>query len=483
MQVIGWRTVLDICILTLILYSLYRTLRMTGTWKIVIGLTIAGIVASIARFFDLQGVDWLFSNFSQIILIALVIIFQPEIRRILERSIIFSLLENPLIWGQSRAVREQLSIAELLDKALFDLAERKWGALIVIPGKISIEQWVTGGTTMDALPSQPLLLSLFDTSSPGHDGAVIMENGRISRFGVHLPLADPGALSDSYGTRHHAAMGLAQETDALVLLVSEERGVVSFFKNGAMKRLAKRGGAVQVMEDHFAYGQKSRPLLSSYKKFLYTGLEIGLSLVVAILFWSALVQPRTEVQEKLFTVPVEYVKGEKNLRIDQAEQEATILLAGPQASLDRVDPAMLPITVDLHGLEAGKHSINVTSDIIAVPRNLKLLQVHPESLLVELHHINILQATVKPQFTGELSKELHLVSVKVTPEVLPLIDKRKNPDKAKVVLDTTPIFLENIRQSTTVYCKVNVPKSFELENDKLSDVAVQLTVESVKKGL
>jgi hypothetical protein len=132
-----------------------------------------------------------------------------------------------------------------------DLAERRWGALIVLPGREPVEGHLFGGTVIDGVPSFPLIESLFDPHSRGHDGALIIQNGRALSFGVRLPISASGRLSEEFGTRHHAAMGLSEEADALILLVSEERGWIALFKNGAMSIAKSKSEISSAILDHW----------------------------------------------------------------------------------------------------------------------------------------------------------------------------------------------------------------------------------------
>jgi DNA integrity scanning protein DisA with diadenylate cyclase activity len=122
------------------------------------------------------------------------------------------------------------------------MAKKHQGALVVFPGREPIQEWVAGGYALDVRSSIPMLQSIFDPNSPGHDGALIVERGRFARLGVRLPVSQSQQLSDDYGTRHHAALGLAAKSDALTVLVSEERGQVSVFYKGRMRPIedAKR---------------------------------------------------------------------------------------------------------------------------------------------------------------------------------------------------------------------------------------------------
>ena len=480
MHILSWNFLFDISLLTIILYSLYKTLRMTGTWKIVIGLTSAGILASIARFFDLQGIDWLFSNFSHIIIIVLVIIFQPEIRKIFERSMIIDLVNKTLFPFFRRQDKQQISTAELLSKIVFELAARKWGGLIVIPGKQSLKGHIKGGTKADASLSLSLLLSIFDDSSPGHDGAVLVEKGKISRFGVHLPLSSSNKLDENYGTRHHAAMGLSENSDALILLVSEERGTVSYFKNAKMKRIPKQEDVIEIINTHLTGGALKPSGMAWYKRFLVTSSEVVACLMVAVLFWTTLVHPKTEIKERLYTVPIEYTKTDKNIQVIQGQREAKILLAGPETLLNRVNPLSLQIKVDLQNFTLGRHDINITSEHIEIPRNVKIVQIQPERLSLDLQYYVVREAKIRPQLLGSLPTGSQLTSMTVTPDTLSVIDKRKSKEESEIIVTTTPIYLDNIQRSTTVYCKIILPKDIQLENNKLTDAAVGFIINGEK---
>ena len=139
----------------------------------------------------------------------------------------------------------------MLVDALWDLADKRQGAIVVLPGKEPIQEWISGGYELDALPSTPLIMSIFDPSSAGHDGAVIVSGGRLARFGVRLPVSQSSRLSEAYGTRHHAGMGLAEQSDALVIVVSEERGQISVFKEGKMHPIDNREQLIASIAEHW----------------------------------------------------------------------------------------------------------------------------------------------------------------------------------------------------------------------------------------
>jgi uncharacterized protein (TIGR00159 family) len=461
-----WQVLLDILLITTLLYSIYRTLRTTGAWKIALGLTFTAGVAVIARVLDLQGLEWIFSNFSQIALVAMLIIFQPEIRRILERSFSFN---------RSRRGDMEQQIPEIIDQVLFDLVKNRWGALLVFTGEIPIQQWVTEGVSLEAVPSVPLMLSLFDPSSPGHDGAAVLEGNRITRFGVHLPLSTTNKLTSEYGTRHHAALGLAEKTDSLIFAVSEERGVVTAFRDGLLQKMNDRGDAARLIHEHHLQREPITSGRKTKKAFFFSLGEIAVSLLVAIILWTTLIQARTEVREMLFTVPIEYSKTAKNIMLVGKQTEVKLLLEGPLSVLRTVEPSLLRVKIDLSAFPLGKHHIALSNSNIDIPGKLRLIEMVPTDFDLEIKQVEERNISINPQLIGALPKGYRLVGINIFPSAIAIADPGDTTS-----LTTTPIYLNGLRESTTVQCKIIVPEKFQSQGWKWPDVSVNLTISENK---
>ncbi|MGD8258239.1 MAG: diadenylate cyclase, partial [Desulfobacterales bacterium] len=168
----GWKAIVDIVIIAAGLFFLYHTLLRLGTWRIVAGIMLAAFLFLIANFLDLKGLEWIFGNFSQVAAIALVVIFQPELRKIFERA-------ASVRRSEIRDAGAELS--HMIVDSLTKLAAQRRGAIMVFPGKEPIKEWLSGGFRLDAKPSIPLIMSIFDPNSPGHDGALIIQNGKFTR--------------------------------------------------------------------------------------------------------------------------------------------------------------------------------------------------------------------------------------------------------------------------------------------------------------
>lgn len=461
-----WRIILDVLLICLLIYSVYRALRATGAWKIALGLTFAVAVALVSKVLGLQGIEWIFSNFTQVALVALLIIFQPEIRRILERSFSFH---------HGKRVGSENQIPEILDQALFDLAEKHWGALVVFVGEVPIKQWVTEGVNLDAKPSLPLLLSLFDPYSPGHDGAAIIEGSRLTQFGSHLPLSKTNRLSNEYGTRHHAAMGMSERTDSLVFAVSEERGVVTAFRDGEIYTMKSRGDVAQIIYNFVEYKEPVKGKRKAGKKYFYTFAEIIASLSLAVLIWIAFIQPKTEIREMIYTVPIEYERPAKDMLISGKKSEAKLLLQGPLSVLRGLDPSQLRVRLDLSSLTPGMHRISLADAVIVYPSNLMLVEVEPDSFELEIRQVNFRNVSIQPQLIGSLPNGYILSSVEIFPSSVAIED---TVDIS--YLTTTPIYMNGLRENVTVLCKIIIPEKLQPQDRRWPDVMVRLVISAAK---
>lgn len=466
-ELLNWRVSLDILLIAAGIYALYRTLHSLGTWKTVTGMFIAALVFLAARLLGLRGIDWIFSNFSHVAVLALIIIFQPEIRKIFERAASFR---------RAELGEEGAGLAAELSELLLSLGQQRRGAILVFPGKESIQEWVSNGTLLDAKPSTPLIQSIFDPHSPGHDGGMVIENGMIRSFGVRLPLSKSEKLPATFGTRHNAAMGLSEATDALVVAVSEERGTVTLFHRGDMRPFGDKDRLSARIRAHWAETSTyAFPLVGKSRLRTHLG-SIVLSLFLAFLFWSTVVISQTEIREKSFTVPIEYVTAENVALAGTKVTELKVHLAGPKSDLDVVDPTNIAARVDLSKADPGKLRVLITAANFRLPKTLRLLDVTPPSLALTLKEIEERAVVVKPQLVGRLPAGLRVTSIAVSPpNVKVLAPEAEHGDKAPIIT-TTPIYLDNIRETTKILCKIIAPPSVRSAEKRWPDVEVAITV-------
>ena len=237
LQAFGWRDVLDILLLAVLLFTVYRYVRDRRAGRLLIGVGALALIYIASEVLDMYAVRYLFANFFGYSLIVVAIVFQPELRTLLERVGTFSFKRLKNIAPDARG-RSTLTV-EALDEivlAVKNMAYKKRGALIAIERSIKITEYAESGTVLDSVISSRLLEGLFADKEPLHDGAVIVRDGRLFAAGCNLPLTHNVDPIKELGTRHRAAVGASEDTDAIVIVVSEETGIVSLACNGELIR-------------------------------------------------------------------------------------------------------------------------------------------------------------------------------------------------------------------------------------------------------
>lgn len=467
-ELMTWRAAVDIVLITAGLFFLYRTLLRLGTWAIFTGILLATAVFFAANFLDLKGIEWIYSNLSHVALIALIVIFQPELRKIFERAAAVT---------RQEVQKKEEGLAGMVAQALTRLAEQKRGAIIVLPGRESVREWLTGGFKLEAKPSQPLIMSIFDPNSPGHDGALVLHKGLFTRFAVRLPVSESRRLSDDFGTRHHAAMGLAERTDALVLVVSEERGKVSLFSNGQIHPIETEAAIETAINTHWETASEPTLEVPGKGRWWSAAIQLLPSFLVAVLFWMSITISEGEMLEKSFSVPVEYSLTSPNLvLVGEKPNEVRLHLSGPRNALDALVPAQYSVKIDLSNAVPGEQSFLITGANVKLPKNIRLLDISPESVKLTLAEIVKRDLPVKPQLVGQLPKNLKISAVSVRPENLPALLPSIQDKQQVSNLTTTPIYLETIRETTTLFCKIIAPPAIQPLDKQWPDVEVTVAV-------
>ncbi len=232
----GWKDALDVLLLTLILFFIYRFIRDRRAGKLLMGLGVVLLISMISETFDLKALYFLFGDFRQVGLIAVLILFQPELRSVLEKvgGTPLSGLHN--ITAEARDAATTNAEIDAICTAVSDLSRDKVGALLVIERTTKLGEYIKSGVYVDAAISPHIVRNLFFNKAPLHDGAVIIRDGRICAAGCFLPLSTQEDINKDLGTRHRAAIGMSEISDAIVVVVSEETGNISMSLNGGLER-------------------------------------------------------------------------------------------------------------------------------------------------------------------------------------------------------------------------------------------------------
>ena len=227
---ISWWDLLDIAIVSVLIYELLLFIRGTRAMQMALsGAFLIGLFF-LSEWLDLETVNWLIRNLATYVVFAIIVLFQADIRRALAH---FG--RAPLFKYFDRASSDDETIEELID-ASTTLSARHIGAIIVVERQIGLRNYIEGGIPLDATVTYDLLASIFNTGSPLHDGAVIVQGDRIAAAACFLPLSVNPRVSRELGTRHRAALGITEENDAVAIVVSEETGAISLAIGGALER-------------------------------------------------------------------------------------------------------------------------------------------------------------------------------------------------------------------------------------------------------
>jgi len=241
---IRWQDMVDVILMSIIIYRLLLIIKGTKAAHMLIGLGLLLMASLLSRYFELYTVDWMIQSFWAQIVIAIIILFQPEIRRALAQ------MGEAQIFRNLTSAEELKSLDEIV-RATVALANKKIGALIAIERDTSLKDFVEMGTPLDAKVTKEILLSIFHPTSPIHDGAVVIKGNRIVAAGCFLPITMGPDISKSLGTRHRAGLGLSEETDAVIVVVSEETGVVSMAIHGKLDTHLDMGTLRDILTDLF----------------------------------------------------------------------------------------------------------------------------------------------------------------------------------------------------------------------------------------
>jgi uncharacterized protein (TIGR00159 family) len=367
-----WQDAADVLLLTVIFSWAYTWMRRTIAVQVAFGMTTLVVASWLSNHFGLILTSYLLSAVSAVATVVIVVIFQREIRRGLSRV-------SPLRWMSERH-RRKLSAGPtaIVAETAFALAERRKGALIVIPRRDWVGEFVSGGTPVDARLSPALLEAVFTSTSPLHDGAVLISNDSLLRAGVVLPLAaetgDP-----RHGTRHRAALGLATVCDALVVCASEETGAVTLAHDGALvvvQSARELGAAIE----RLGAGKPMTTRPNEHPRrmrdlFAYVTIFAG---VVAA--WSAMSLDRSHVVVRI--VPLEIRGVSETIRFDPPRNTSiAVELRSSQNALDLLVPDSVEAYVNVSGSTAGLHTFRVLSN---APAGVEVVSTVPSTVSLQI---------------------------------------------------------------------------------------------------
>jgi len=375
LQHIRFQDILDILFLSIVTYHLYIWFRDTKAFRVLVGLLGLGLIFTAARAWGLFLTTWMFQILWQVLIILLIILFQPEIRQVLER---FNPLKN-LGWPKLPPPPEW---ADRLAEACFAMACLRIGALLIIERSNRVDELITGGIPLEAPPRSELLFSIFQKESPLHDGAVVVRQGQIVEAACFLPLSAAENLPSKLGTRHRAAIGISERSDAWTVVVSEERGEVSLARDGQLFTMGSAGElSKQLSVAYIATAVPEGSKFQRVRQFVTRRWRFKLvSLVLVSALWLLLAGQQDF--EVTFRVPLETYSLPSHLEIlEPARPEIQVTVRGLRKDASTLNPRDIRLRLDLAGAAAGTQNYRIFQNLITLPsRQLDVVRIQPNEL-------------------------------------------------------------------------------------------------------
>ncbi|MGC9323682.1 MAG: diadenylate cyclase [Desulfomonilia bacterium] len=463
----------DIIIISSLIYVVLIWFKNTASRFVFVGISLLGVVYIIARLFNLYLTSMVLQGFFTILLIALVVIFQEDIRRFFER---LATWRTRRLSSRRKGKEFPSNTIEILMETIADFASKRIGALIVLPGRDPLERHLRGGYTLDGLLTKPLLASIFDIHSLGHDGAVIINNDRVHKFGCHLPLSLKSEKFGDYGLRHTAAIGLSERSDALCIVVSEERGTISVVRDGNIRRLKNAAELSGVIENF--YQEESPTEAKRFPSYWVrkNTMEKAVAILLALGLWFVFGYQKESIQRD-FLVPIEYRNISQEWEIEETrDKTTTVTISGPTQAFNLFDPSTLKISIDLSSIKEGKQEILLAPSMVKIPSNLSVVKIQPDRIVITAHKLYQIDVPVHVKTRGKLPPDLTLKSVISTPEKLAVLAPRRMLN-GKVVISTEPIDLAAISATQTLDTKITYPPEIRFRNSVVPTVRVTVEVE------
>lgn len=266
LQRISISNLVEIVIIAFLIYEILYWIKNTRAWTLLKGLAVILAFMLLAAIFELRTILWLLEKTAAIAATALLVIFQPELRKALEQLGSQTLLSNIRIFDDGKEVSDfsDKTVNEIV-KATFEMAKVKTGALMVIEKNDTLKEIERTGIEINGLVSSQLLINIFEHNTPLHDGAVVIRGGRVTAATCYLPLSDNMTISKDLGTRHRAAVGISEVTDSLTIIVSEETGRVTVAEGGKLTRISDGEGLRQMLSDDKEEGAASTSKFKLWK--------------------------------------------------------------------------------------------------------------------------------------------------------------------------------------------------------------------------
>lgn len=442
--------VLDILIIAFLIYQLMIWIRRYDAGGVAIAIIGLLAVYAVARFTDMYLTLAVFQTGLVLIVVSLVIVFQQDVRQAIERLAAWRPLSKPLPPVSSESI-------ETLVEAVSALAEHRMGALIVLEGKQTLDRHLRGGTVAGAELSVPLLQSIFDKHSPGHDGAAIIRLNRLDKFGVHLPLSSNLRAVGPRGTRHTAALGLSERSDALVIVVSEERGSISVAEGTRLQTVFADADLKQRLQQ-FLGSPEHRPVVAQQhmlrRRF---GWKLA-ALAVAALLWFVFAFSVDTVYRTFADVPVEFRDVPPGWRVEQVEpSQVNLTLSGPQRAFAQINVEELIVIFRNGPWQTGTSELTIGDANLALPPGVNLVSGEAPQVNVEMHHYEPRRLPIRLAVSDPAALDPDTVVLHIDPPEVEVLVRGDHDDTEVDAIPTVVVPVESLQPPARLTVNLELP--------------------------
>lgn len=467
---------LDIALVAGVIYVILSWLRgsipESATRRIFLAAPLIAVVYILVRIFDLYLLETVARFLFFVLMIVAVVVFQSDIRRMFDRVVTAK-------YGRRREPSGTSSGVDAIAEVSAKMAEIRMGALIAIKGREPLDSHIHGGIRLGGLATQPLLLGIFHPETPGHDGAVIIDRDRVMRFAAHLPLsADVPEVSRYGGTRHAAALGLSEESDALIVVVSEERGSISVAHQG---RLTLDLDVTELKSKLKAFWSENYDRDEAVRLTWWRRRNLqtaGVAVMLSMLFWLLVVySPNTVI--RTLSVPIEIRNLPDGWSLEgDLPSEAEVVLSGSEQVFRRVNPSNLAISIDASQPNGGFQEIMLGERDLNLPAGINLNRVEPQVIRMNLRRLRDVRVPVTVRTKGSLPEGVDLSSLEARPDSVTLRVPEDLSGEFSYV-QTQEIDLSEISGDAEIRRRIVVPENARLRSGVSDEVVIRVDVSAL----
>lgn len=461
-----WQDIIDILVVSYFIFRLYVLFRGTYVFRVILGMGFLWIFQRIAASLGLIIMSWAMQGIIAFAAIIIIVVFRNEIKNVLQTKDL-----GAILWGFSHKVYQ--TPVDTITESVYELANKKIGALMVFPAKDDLQELIQSGIPWWGLMSKEMILSIFWPDNPAHDGAAVISGNKVVEVGAILPLTRRSDLPSSYGTRHRAAIGLSEKTDALVIVVSEETGQVITVKNSEIKKINTNIELAQTIQSHTGISHVERAIRE--KEYI----QLSIAALAILVFVTGILFSFSRGLETFISldVPIEYMNRNPDMEIfDSSINAVTVSLSGAGPLIKLIKPDQVKLRIDLGKAVAGSNSFTITQENITFPPGVMLRKVGPNVIDVTLDVLVKKKLPVQVDWTGKLPQGLILEEIKKNPQEISVVGGSKILEQISTVY-TERVSLDSLKESGEMVVKLALnPASLKVETGSKDKVTLSYVI-------